>query len=110
MTPEREKEIRIEQENFREAAEGFGIANGAQSWWEKVNGLLAEIDRCREIAERDGKDYSAIHRKLAIAVEALEKIADPTKRDHKEPDAYTQLGCVMHIAEEALARIRGEKC
>ena len=34
--------------------------------------------------------------------EALEKIADPRKRDHHEPDAYTQLGCVMHIASEAL--------
>ena len=35
--------------------------------------------------------------------EALEKIADPRKRDHKEPDAYTELGCVMNIANEALA-------
>lgn len=34
---------------------------------------------------------------------ALEKIADPRKRDHREPDAYTQLGCVMHIAETALS-------
>jgi hypothetical protein len=34
--------------------------------------------------------------------EALEKIADPRKRDHKEPDAYTELGCVMNIASEAL--------
>ena len=34
---------------------------------------------------------------------ALEKISDPRKRDHTEPDAYTQLGCVMHIAQEALA-------
>lgn len=46
--------------------------------------------------------------KLAVAVEALEKVADPRKRDHKEPDAYTQLGCVMHIASEALSRIRGK--
>ena len=35
-------------------------------------------------------------------VAALEKIADPRKRDHSEPDAYTQLGCVMNIANEAL--------
>lgn len=33
---------------------------------------------------------------------ALEKIEDPRKRDHQEPDAYTQLGCVMNIASEAL--------
>lgn len=35
--------------------------------------------------------------------EALEKIADPRKR-HKEPGAYTDLGCVMKIANEALAK------
>lgn len=33
---------------------------------------------------------------------ALSKIADPRLRDHKEPDAYTELGCVMNIAEQAL--------
>lgn len=33
---------------------------------------------------------------------ALKKIADPRLRDHTEPDAYTELGCVMNIANEAL--------
>lgn len=49
---------------------------------------------------------------LKIAVEALEKIEDPRKRDHKEPDEYTELGCVMHMATEALSKIKetlGEK-
>ena len=46
--------------------------------------------------------------KLDIAVEALDKISDPRKRDHKEPDAYTTLGCVMNIANEALSRIRSQ--
>jgi hypothetical protein len=32
---------------------------------------------------------------------ALEKIADPRKR-HKEPNDYTELGCCMNIANEAL--------
>ena len=42
--------------------------------------------------------------------DALEKIADPRKRDHQEPDAYTQLGCVMEIAAKALDReALGEK-
>jgi hypothetical protein len=36
--------------------------------------------------------------------DALEKIADPRKRDHQEPDAYTQLGCIMNIANEALEK------
>lgn len=39
---------------------------------------------------------------VEIALEALEKIADPRKRDHKEPDDYTEKGCLMHIANEAL--------
>lgn len=36
-------------------------------------------------------------------VETLRKIADPRLRDHKEPDKYTECGCMMHMAEEALA-------
>lgn len=40
-------------------------------------------------------------------MEALEKIADPRKRDHMEPDKYTEIGCVMHIANEALKETQG---
>lgn len=46
-------------------------------------------------------DYSAFQK----CVDTLKKIADPRLRDHKEPDAYTQLGCVMHMAEETLREI-----
>lgn len=42
---------------------------------------------------------------LQIAQEALDKIADPRKRDHKEPDKYTECGCMMNIAEKALNSI-----
>lgn len=46
------------------------------------------------------------YRRLLDEVErlraVLEKIADPRKRDHTEPDEYTQLGCVMNMANEAL--------
>ena len=38
-----------------------------------------------------------------IAKAALEKIADPRKRDHQEPDKYTEVGCLMNMASEALA-------
>ncbi len=33
--------------------------------------------------------------------DALDKIRDPRKR-HKESDSYTELGCVMQIADDAL--------
>ena len=46
---------------------------------------------------------TAAQERVRVLEEALEKIADPRKRDHKEPDAYTELGCVMSIAEAALA-------
>lgn len=46
---------------------------------------------------------------VAGLVEALEKIADPRKRDHKEPDAYTELGCLMNIANEALSSYRAKR-
>jgi hypothetical protein len=54
-------------------------------------------------------ERSELKSKLDKAAEALEKISDPRKRDHKEPDAYTTLGCVMSIADSALADIRKEE-
>lgn len=48
------------------------------------------------------KEYVRLTEENARLRAALEQIADPRKRDHREPDAYTQLGCVMHIAEKAL--------
>ena len=44
---------------------------------------------------------------LEVSIEALENIADPRKRDHNEPDAYTTLGCVMNIADGALTKLKG---
>lgn len=55
----------------------------------------AELTRLREL--------------LAGAEAVVEKIADPRKRDHAEPDAYTQLGCVMNMANELLAKLRAER-
>jgi hypothetical protein len=46
--------------------------------------------------------YSTLRQKVKLYEDALEKISDPRKRDHREPDTYTTLGCVMHIAQEAL--------
>jgi hypothetical protein len=45
---------------------------------------------------------------LKKAMIALDKIRDPRKR-HSEPDKYTELGCVMNIADEAYREITGEK-
>lgn len=42
---------------------------------------------------------------LKVAVEALEKIEDPRKRDHQEPDKYTEVGCMMNMASEVLIEI-----
>lgn len=64
-------------------------------------------DSLDEILSANQKLY-VLNQKLTEEVkrlrEALSKIADPRKRDHKEPDKYTELGCVMHIAELALER------
>lgn len=53
--------------------------------------------------------YDELKAQTELLAEALEKIADPRKRDHREPDAYTALGCVMHMAEEATAQYRAWK-
>lgn len=45
---------------------------------------------------------------LSEACEALEKIEDPRKRDHQEPDKYTEVGCMMNMAGEALASIKAK--
>lgn len=42
--------------------------------------------------------------KLDRAIEALDKIRDPRKR-HSEPDKYTELACVMNIADECLKEL-----
>jgi hypothetical protein len=42
--------------------------------------------------------------RASIAVEALDLIRDPRLR-HPEPDKYTELGCVMNIADEAFKKI-----
>lgn len=57
------------------------------------------------IAHTEDECWRALlSRRCARYEEALGKIADPRKRDHKEPDTYTELACVMHIANEALER------
>ena len=48
--------------------------------------------------------FSAALDLLWPGVEALDKIRDPRKR-HAEPDKYTELGCVMNIADEFLAKL-----
>ncbi len=55
---------------------------------------------CYQFMRQEREDAQAMCAKLA---EALEKIADPRKRDHREPDKYTEVGCMMNMADEALA-------
>lgn len=52
------------------------------------------------------KKLDALIASFNVAVAALDKIRDPRKR-HSEPDKYTELGCVMNIADEALQTIEG---
>lgn len=54
-------------------------------------------------------DIPFLLEQLTKAVEVIEKIADPRKRDHKEPDAYTQLGCVMSMADDFLKEMRSDE-
>lgn len=70
------------------------------------------LDLVEELEAENGDFMNATRDaniKVACLEQALEKIADPRKRDHREPDAATELGCVMHIANEALQKLRGEE-
>lgn len=66
------------------------------------NKLKASIKEASDLAKRVVVLSETLAERCLRYEAALQKIADPTKRDHKEPDAYTTLGCVMHIANEAL--------
>ena len=95
--------------------------NAETKWYEQNEDLKLEIARCREIAERDGKDYSDLLAKLKLAVEALEFYKD-VKNYTKDgivfsaqPCGYAEFEQVQDFgitAEQALAKIKskGELC
>lgn len=71
--------------------------------WKKLESDLDEHDQAfvkavSDLISENGTMKAIIERQKI----ALKKIADPRLRDHKEPDAFTELGCVMNIADEAL--------
>jgi hypothetical protein len=84
---------------------------------EKCEALLAQEKAAHEETKRslaevmsgcsDCHAFKSIARERDALKAALEKIADPRKREHKEPDAQTEVYCLMHIANEALGK--GEK-
>lgn len=63
---------------------------------------MVEVMPFRGTVAVSGSELQIMVSKIKLYEDTLEKIADPRKRDHKEPDTYTQLGCVMHMAQEAL--------
>lgn len=63
---------------------------------------MIEVVPFRGTVAVSGAELQILVSKIKLYEDTLEKIADPRKRDHKEPDTYTQLGCVMHMAQEAL--------
>ena len=52
--------------------------------------------------EEDEYDLKELKKKLDTANKCLEKVVDPRKIDHLEPNEYTQLGCLAHMANECL--------
>ena len=66
--------------------------------------LKIENDRCKEIAERDGKDYSDVVRKLKIAVEALSLTATPKSMAHL---VYPECLCPACVQKKAIKEIEG---
>jgi len=64
---------------------------------DELDTLRKENDRCKEIAERDGRDYTILTKQLKTAVEALEKLDTtyPISRDG--------------IIQTALKEIKGEE-
>lgn len=64
---------------------------------------LTEIKRwCNDGQAISHHVVAEMVREIERLEDALDKIRDPKRRDHSEADAYTTLGCVMNIADEAL--------
>lgn len=76
-------------------------------WLEEVKQRL-EYTRTiyPDVYIKDFLDLERAVKVIEVYEWALQKIEDPRKRDHREPDAYTTLGCVMNIATEALAEVQ----
>jgi len=65
------------------------------------------LDRTATGHFRAGALYWEKHSPKVLAlIKALEKIADPRLRDHREPDKYTEVGCMIYMAEQALAEFK----
>lgn len=64
---------------------------------------------CKNNANHIAAFNPEVARRLVVGlqdcVKTLNKIEDPRKRDHKEPDEYTAHGCAMNIARECLERL-----
>lgn len=87
-----------------------GVQEGKRQWKEKfehtVEKYCASVDNYERVVNKLyvlTEEKEALLARAERLTKALEKIADPRKR-HKEPDSYTELGCVMNIANEALAK------
>lgn len=81
---------------------------------------LVDVERCREIAERDGRDYTELHRRYGLAAVALEKATAElegilaAQERCGDPDAECPLqdshkpGSTKDIAAECRALMNGE--
>ena len=99
-------EAKVEIERLQgELTVSAEVIRGAP-WYRDTEILQAENAKLRESLAVEMHEHHENVRDLEFENdryrEALAKIADPRLRDHTEPDAYTELGCVMNIAQAAL--------
>lgn len=92
---------RLVQENTRLQQENFGLM-------QENAALKAQAQRFQGLYDSVSEQRIRFAEENARLSAALDKIRDPRLR-HKEPDAYTELGCVMTIADEALSVRKGSK-
>lgn len=68
-----------------------------EAWLEEKK---KHFDDFGSLSEYDAKAAILVIEQLKAA---LEKVEDTRKIGHKEPDSYTMLGCLSHIATTALS-------
>lgn len=80
-----------------------GLTEDILEFVKDVEDLLSQVGTFKAERDRWKAKAEAVQAIQHTLVGTLEKIADPRLRDHQEPDPYTELGCVMNMASEALA-------
>lgn len=78
----------------------FSARKKATYSWEPP--LEVQLEGCVKTKDRISMEKQKLQDRIEKLREGLDQISDPRKRDHTEPNDYTNVGCIMYIATVTL--------